>query len=156
MSNISTVKSALDAEIQHARQGLAFYVARIEALENLIGQLDRLDAGPVVKLRAKGKRAGTRRANGAVKPPQGAKTSGRSAGLPKTGGAFWQSLLSTTPMSNQELLDAAIATLKVHPTPADLKKLKQRLANAVTLMTKDGSMQSDGTGRARRFSKTTA
>lgn len=163
MSNLRTVKAALDAEIQHANEGIAFYAARIASLEQMIEQLDHLATGngakPPTKTAGK-KRTGGRGANAArgaavpaeklKKSPGGA--SGRKSALPKTGGAFWQSLLSSTPMSNQELLTAAIAALHIRPAAADLKKLKQRLANAVTSMAKDGTMRSEGRGRARRFS----
>ena len=57
---------------------------------------------------------------------------------------------------NVELLDAAIKALNIQPGPDNLKKMKQRLANAITLMTKDGSMKSDGSGRARRFTAGTS
>ena len=56
-------------------------------------------------------------------------------------------------MSNLDILKAATTTLKIRPNPEALKKLKQRLANALTIMTKDGSVKSEGTGRARRFSR---
>lgn len=164
MSNINTVKSALNAEIKHAQQGITFYATRIAALEKLIEQLDRLDnaAGANPALEARAKRPYARRVDPAAgassmkaekpqKAPKESKSS-RGAPLPKTGNTFWQSLLSDTPMSNQELLSAAIASLQIRPTTQDLKKLKQRLANAITIMTKDGSMHSEGTGRARRFS----
>lgn len=164
MSNITTVKSALHAEIRHAKQGMAFYEMRIAAMEKMIEQLDQLDSTPGAKqsTTAMGKRAYTRRTAGTasdadVKPVASGKgrkktKAGRGVSLPQTSGAFWQSLLSATPLSNQELLSAAVAKLSIQPTPSDLKKLKQRLANAVTIMTKNGSMRSQGTGRARRFS----
>ncbi len=163
MSNLNTVKSALDAEIQHANEGIAFYAARIAALEQIIGELDRLGGakGGPPSTRKAGKPSGakrgivaasaTTRSTKAKKPRQAAKAS-RASTLPKTGGEFWQSLLSNTPMSNQDLLQAAIARLQIQPAGADLKKLKQRLANAVTNMTKDGTMRSEGSGRERRFS----
>ena len=168
MSNISTVKTALDAEIQHAKQGLAFYTALITVLEQMIEQLDGLntDAGAPPASNQAGKRAYSRRASlkkgddavPVTKPKKSAKAAkaARASSLPKTGGSFWQALLTSTPMSNQELLNAAIAALGMRPTPEHLKKLRQRLANAVTIMTKDGSMRSEGSGRARRFTSAAA
>ena len=165
MSNISTVTSALEAEIQHAKQGIAFYAARIAVIENIIVQLDDLRAdasAPAITSTGKrGKARGARLAADSdvarhVKPVKAAKNSKsvRVLVLPKTGNAFWQSLLSNTPVSNRELLDAAIVSLQIRPTTNDLVKLKQRLANAITNMTKDGSMHSAGSGRERRFTST--
>ena len=162
MSNISTVKSALEAEIQYAKQGIAFYAARIVAIEHIIIQLDELraDAGaPSITATAKRGKAHSASLPTAsdvarsIKPSKAAKgaKSARASVLPKTGNAFWQSLLSITPMSNRELLDAAITSLQIRPTTNDLQKLKQRLANAITNMTKDGAMHSAGSGRERRF-----
>ena len=161
MSNMNSVKSALDAEIKHAKEGLVFYSTRIATLEKMIQQLDELDgargAGAIGK--NGGKRKYTRAAKGAADigvNEEGSDTVGgtgsRAASkLPATTSAFWISLLSETPISNKDIIKAAIATLKIRPNPTDLKKLKQRLANAITIMTKDGTMQSEGTGRARRF-----
>ena len=42
MSNMTSVKSALDAEIKHAKEGIAFYSMRIATLEKMIAQLDQL------------------------------------------------------------------------------------------------------------------
>ncbi len=162
MSNMTSVKSALDAEIKHAKEGIAFYSTRIATLEKMIQQLDQLDGAREGGATGKtgGKRKYTRSAKGGADmstTDDGADTSaGVSSGryaskLPATTAAFWTSLLSETPISNKDIIKAAIAALKIRPSPADLKKLKQRLANAITIMTKDGTMMSEGTGRARRF-----
>lgn len=164
MSNIASAKSALDAEIKHAQQGLAFYAKRIATLEGMIETLVQLHSAPVTattpKASAKGKgkvklvttvapEAGTDVVVG--KKVRAAKKGATSAKLPATKTEFWKSLLSETPVSNVDLLASAIAALDISPSPADLQKLKQRLANAITGMTKDGSMLAEGTGRARRF-----
>ena len=159
MSNMTSVKSALDAEIKHAKEGIAFYSMRIATLEKMIAQLDQLDnsheAGKAGRsIKPAGKRKYTRSAESLAKSVAAVTTSAKSGGgkLPATTAKFWQSLLSQTPISNKEIIKGAIAALKIKPSAADMKKLKQRLANAITIMTKDGSMQSEGTGRARRFS----
>lgn len=163
MSNMTSVKSALDAEIRHAKEGIAFYSTRIATLEKMIAQLDQLDgasdSGSTAK--AGGKRKYTKslktgRKNAAAETVEtesgtNAATGKGNARLPATTARFWTGLLSETPVSNKEIIKAAITELKIRPNPAELKKLKQRLANAITTMTKDGSMQSEGTGRARRF-----
>ena len=162
MSNMTSVKSALDAEIKHAKEGIAFYSTRIATLEKMIQQLDQLDGARDAGAGGKvgGKRTYKRSAkagSGGALVEDGADTSLAGSGaraatkLPATTAAFWASLLSETPISNKDIIKAAIASLKIRPNPADLKKLKQRLANAITIMTKDGSMMSEGTGRARRF-----
>lgn len=175
MSNMTSVKSALDAEIKHAKEGISFYSMRIATLEKMISQLDQLDGshGQAPDASPTGKRAYTRKnktrqeeatdgsakANSAINASNAnannAGNSGNTRGsgkLPATTARFWQSLLSDTPISNKEIIKAAIAALKIKPNPTDLKKLKQRLANAITIMTKDGSMLSEGSGRERRFS----
>jgi hypothetical protein len=160
MSNMTSVKSALEAEIRHAREGIVFYSSRIEALDKMLKQLDQLDGAPgkpaELSKAVGGKRRYTRKVDALL--AQGTTESVGKSGsaaktkLPATTAKFWLGLLSETPISNQEIIKSAIAALKIKPNPAELKKLKQRLANAITLMTKDGSMISDGTGRARRFS----
>jgi hypothetical protein len=156
MSNMTSVKSALDAEIKHAKEGIAFYSMRIATLEKMIAQLDQLDGGrgKTENQSGLGKRAYTRKIKGSSEPMLDddiAAISGKAGKLPATTARFWLSLLSETPISNKEIIKSAITALKIKPNPADLKKLKQRLANAITMMTKDGSMQSEGTGRERRF-----
>ena len=161
MSNMTSLKSALDVEIKHAKEGIAFYSTRIATLEKMIQQLDQLDDATATGTDGKGagKRKYTRSAkarevtaatnDGAASATDGGARA--KSKLPATTAAFWTSLLSETPISNKDIIKAAVAALKIRPTPADMKKLKQRLANAITIMTKDGSMMSDGTGRARRF-----
>ncbi|MBC7514540.1 MAG: hypothetical protein H7234_08910 [Herminiimonas sp.] len=161
MSNMTSVKSALDAEIKHAKEGITFYSTRIATLEKMIQQLDQLDGSHAAgAIGGGGKRKYTRSANkgsDSASTDDGGNASSAAAGgrniskLPATTAAFWTSLLSETPISNKDIIKAAIAALKIRPNAADLKKLKQRLANAITIMTKDGSMTSEGTGRARRF-----
>lgn len=160
MSNMTSVKSALEAEIRHAREGIVFYSSRIEALDKMLKQLDQLDGAPgkpaELSKAVGGKRGYTRKVDAllaqATTDSVGKSNSAAKTKLPATTAKFWLGLLSETPVSNQEIIKNAIAALKIKPNPAELKKLKQRLANAITLMTKDGSMISAGTGRARRFS----
>ena len=155
MSNMTSVKSALDAEIKHAKEGIAFYSTRIATLEKMIHELEQLDgrAGNPVKGIGAAKRKYTRSGKAAMSDDASAdaEATGGKTKLPATTARFWQSLLSETPISNQDIIKSAIGTLKIKPNAVELKKLKQRLANAITIMTRDGSMQSDGTGRARRF-----
>lgn len=154
MSNITAARAALVAELQHARQGMQFYATRIQTFEKLLTQLEGVDTsnGAVASGNGGGKRAYQRSAP-AVGKQSAARAGAGNASLPATRGDFWKNLLTEVPMSNQDILTAAIATLKIRPNPEALKKLKQRLANALTMMTRDGSIKSDGSGRARRFSR---
>lgn len=160
MSNMINVKSALTAEIKHAKEGIAFYSTRIAALEKMLQQIDRIDGSPgavasldiltdkkpvrVAKDASDNSDAGN--AGSGSNPAKG-----NEAKLPPTTAKFWQSLLSETPISNKDIIKGALAALKIRPGPIELKKLNQRLANAITIMTKDGTMLSEGTGRERRF-----
>ena len=160
MSNITAARAALVAELQHAKQGLQFYATRIETFEKLLEQLEGVDAGSASPISGgqRGKRAykrsGAATANAADAAASDDKQAGSGkASLPATRGDFWKNLLTDVPMSNKDILKAATTTLKIRPNPEALKKLKQRLANALTLMTKAGSIKSDGSGRERRFSR---
>lgn len=60
-SNLVSAKHAIEAELSHARQGFAYYAARVEALESALHQLESVDggagesaAGPVANRRTKG------------------------------------------------------------------------------------------------------
>ena len=154
MSNITAARAALVAELQHAKQGMQFYATRIETFEKLLAQLEGVDTESTVPATAagRGKRAYKRSSAATAAAGDAVVGSGKTP-LPATRGDFWKNLLSEVPMSNKDILKAATATLKIRPNPDALKKLKQRLANALTSMTKDGSIKSDGSGRERRFSR---
>lgn len=154
MSNISTARAAMIAELQHAKKGMAFYAARIVTVEKLLAQLEGVDAQsvPAEATAHPGPRKSMRAASAIQVQDDPAAETGK-ASLPATRGDFWKNLVTEAPMSNKDILKAATVTLKIRPNPDAVKKLKQRLANALTMMTKDGSIKSDGTGRARRFSR---
>ena len=171
MSDFQAIRTALLNEIQTAREGVAFYTNRIIELEKisenlgaLSSQLSQADsarhkATPTAptKVRqtagkkrgrpAKQKDAAPVSSDGVSKPVK--KSAKR---LPATGTGFWTGLMSSTPMSNQEILAAGVSALGIKPSSADLTKLKQCLANFVTSATRAGSIVSEGSGRARRFS----
>lgn len=150
MSNMTSARNAIAADLQHARNGIAFYANRIKVLEDIKRQLDQIKdrPGPTARIDA-----GTASGRGFSAIVSDDKSSRLKTGkLPATKAVFWLSLLSETPISNKDILAAAIAALKLRPDPVALQKLKQRLANAINLLTKDGSMQSAGVGRTRRFS----
>jgi len=45
MSNLESAKIAIEAELAHARQGLAHYHSRIDALDKTLAQLADIDGG---------------------------------------------------------------------------------------------------------------
>ena len=163
MSNITAARAALVAELQHAQHGMQFYTTRIETFEKLLAQLAGVDAAVISPASGPGQSKRAYKRAGAASVTRDITTDSMvitapggtgKADLPATRGDFWKNLLSEVPMSNQDILKAATTALKIRPNPEALKKLKQRLANALTMMTKDGSIKSDGSGRARRFSRT--
>lgn len=135
----------------------------LKKLQVQLGQLDFIGMpAPAEKKRgakvatpksAKGAKAAAAIATGATTDTTTAalKKSKTASKLPATNTAFWVGLLSETPVSNQDILAAATTALKIRTSPADLQKLKQRLANFITIAIKDGTVQSEGAGRARRF-----
>lgn len=75
-SNLKSARQAIEAELAHARQGAAFYTARVEALETALQQLESVEGDSTARGansqaaggRKKGAAAGAhrgRRANGA-------------------------------------------------------------------------------------------
>lgn len=161
MSNIESARAAIEAELSHAKNGLQYYHTRIEALENMLGQLagfqngaavpaSRVKRGPKAPLKAgatvtravreKGvRRKGERKVN--------------SSGLPFTGGDFWESLVLEEPRSFPEILEAAVGTLDFAPTKPQVQKLSGRMIFAINALVKTGKIRDSGSGRARRFFK---
>ena len=170
MADFQAIRTALNDEINTAREGVAYYTNRIVELEKIRNNLDALN-GEVdhshsernldtvtTKIRAprgpnKHGRPAKQKTGIAAEAAVPVKQSKKSVkSLPATGTAFWSGLLSSAPMSNKEILTAAVSALGIKPSTADQTKLKQRLANFVTTATREGSVVSEGTGRARRFS----
>lgn len=169
MSDFQAIRTAILNEIQTAREGVAFYTNRIIELEKinenlgaLSDQLSQADSARQQAASAASTKARKTAGKKLGRPAQSkdpvvtevAKKAGKKSGenLPATGTAFWTGLMSSTPASNQEILAAGVSALGIKPSSADLIKLKQRLANFLTTATRDGSIVSEGSGRARRFS----
>jgi hypothetical protein len=176
-SNLESAKAAIEAEIAHAKQGLAHFVARIEALEKTVAHLVTVDGGvldtkpftakPVAKSKADAapklakstkatKSAKPTSAEVVAKPVKPAKPATKAKGgnqLPFTGGDYWTGLVTVEPKSASEILDAAIAKLGFKPTKEHKKKLAGRMTFALNALVKAGKIKDSGTGRARRFFK---
>lgn len=150
MSNLGSAKSAIKAELQHAREGVAYYQSLVVALEEALGRLDSV--GPEA-VKAPGRKAV------AEKPMRGkrgrkarAEVAGEQEGnLPGTRKDFWVDLVDTQPKSAVEVVNAAVQKLDFTPTKEQVKKLSQRATYALNTMVKSGEIQDSGNGRARRF-----
>ena len=168
MSNLESAKAALDAELSQARQGVAYYQSRIEALTAALAQLDTLLGGTgkmAAKPGPKGKRgrkpgkAATKAAAGKRGPKKapaakaGKRASASGDNLPFTGGDFWPNLVTSEPQSGADILHAAIANLGFTPTKQQVTKLTNRLTFALHALVKSGKIQDSGSGRERRFFK---
>ncbi|GIZ50086.1 hypothetical protein [Noviherbaspirillum aridicola] len=154
MSNLQSAKDALRAELEHAREGLAYYQSRVEALQQTLSSLNSLegkggqDAAP-----ARGRRRKEAAANGAARPAKAGRAKKSQSDLPATGKEFWAGLVTSEPQSSREILNAAVKALGITPAGDDLKKLAQRQANALHMLVKAGAISDSGTGRDRRYLK---
>jgi hypothetical protein len=155
MSNIKSARQAIQAELDHARQGAAFYQSRVDALEEALKKIHDIesDALPNGKGLKNGAHAETPRkqAKPGRKPRMQAPQSEEK--LPSTGKGFWPDLITEHPQSAPEILTAAIRSLGISPSKEQTKKLAQRQASALSLLTKSGEIESSGSGRERRFFK---
>jgi hypothetical protein len=154
MSNLESAKAAIQAELSHAKQGLAYYHSRIDSLEKMLTQLasvsgSKQDMSAVVK----GKR-GRKPLTG--KPGKQKRVGKESSGgheLPFTGAEFWPNLVHEQPRSASEILKAAISTLGFTPTKLQVQKLAGRMTFALNALVKANKIQDSGKGRERRFFK---
>lgn len=160
MSNLQTATLAIEAEIVHAKNGLAYYDARVKALEQALAELRNVkessDGSPA---RAKLPKtlgptpiaAGvTRLKKTAKKKMRAEKESGE---LPSTGGDFWPNLLTEQGKHSSEVLKSAIDQLGFTPTKTQIKKLTQRMTFALNALVKAKKIQDSGSGRERLFFK---
>lgn len=153
MSNIKSAREAIQAELDHAREGAAFYQSRVEALEEALAKIYHLEAGSVPNGKptpAAGAAAKGKRGRPAKKVEAGTVNDEK---LPSTGKNFWPDLITPHPQSAPEILTAAIRSLGLSPSKEQTKKLAQRQASALSLLTKSGAISSSGSGRERRFFK---
>ena len=160
MSNLQTATLAIEAQIVHAKNGLAYYDARVQAVEQALAELrsvkESSEASPArVKLPktpgAAATTAGaTRLKKTAKKKMRAEKESGE---LPSTGGDFWPNLLTEQGKHSSEVLKAAIDQLGFAPTKTQVKKLTQRMTFALNALVKAKKIQDSGSGRERLFLK---
>jgi len=159
MQHLDSAKAAIEAELNHTRQGLAFYYARIESLENALAQLADITSTSADVPSAKGgKRAAKivveNKVGKTVKAAKKAKTGKEDSNgqkLPFTGGDFWINLVTSEPKSASEILSEATSSLGFTPTKLQAQKLAGRMAFAINALVKTKSIQDSGKGRERRF-----
>ena len=180
MSNIETARAALQAELDHAKTGHAFYAERIASLEQALAQIAGLGgisgggkvAAPANKAK-RGRKPNTEKlssaglgvdSDSASKPAKAAKgvKSGKrgrprkAAGgneLPFTGGDYWTNLVTDAPQSASDILASAISKLGFSPDKAQRQKLQSRMVFALNALAKDKKIADSGKGRERRFFK---
>lgn len=172
-SNLQSARQAIKAELSYAKQGAAYYEARVEALETALHQLDNVEgdapaSSSTARAGTEGRKANggarlrrARAANGAVAQHAGEAKRGRKRAaskqvndVPATGGDFWLRLVSEQPRSAVDIANAAIETLGIAPDQKDqIQKLKQRVSPALAGLVSAHKIKDSGAGRARRFYK---
>jgi len=179
-SNLKSARQAIEAELTHARQGAAYYSARVEALEAALEQLESVEAEGDTSSRATKRaangakqaepRRGRKRRSASGGTPRGAaagtarqqnsqkqrtaRASRGTSSLPTTGGDFWLKLVSDEPRSAVDISNAAIEALGIRPDQKDeIQKLKQRVSPALAGLLSAQKIQDTGAGRERRFFK---
>lgn len=172
-SNLQSARQAIKAELSYAKQGAAYYEARVEALETALHQLDNVEGdapanSSTARAGTEGRKANggarlrrARAANGAAGQHAGEAKRGRKRAaskqandVPATGGDFWLRLVSEQPRSAVDIANAAIETLGIEPDQKDqIQKLKQRVSPALAGLVSAHKIKDSGAGRARRFYK---
>ena len=157
MSSLKFARDVIRAELQHAKQGLAYYEQRVQQLESALQQVDSLN-GPGKTRTAPNttekKGRARKQGKGKLQVKASQSSSGRDgSALPKTGGEFWMRLVSKKPKSAVDIANAAAAALKLDPeNDQDLiRVLKSRVAPALQNLVNAKRVQDQGTGRERRF-----
>jgi len=154
MSNLRTAQLAIEAEIAHARQGLAYYAERVNSLEQALAGI--VNAETSVGKRAPVETAKSRAKNAKRKekaPGRRARETAAAqvAELPATGGDYWLNLVGSEPKSGSTILADAVHGLGFTPTRAQVGKLRNRMTFALKAMVNGGQIQDSGAGRERRF-----
>lgn len=174
MTNLTSAKESIQAELTHAKEGLGYYTSRVATLEKALAQLaaigaeavdptvtanvkrgpKALAAKPVKPAKATKIAFGAKATEKPAKPAKKAKVAKDGAKeLPFTGKDYWPNLVTDQPKSATEILEAAIAGLGFTPTKAQIQKLAGRQTFALNTLVKVKTIQDSGKGRERRFFK---
>lgn len=157
MSNLKFARDVIRAELQHAKQGLAYYEERVQQLESALQQVDSLNGPGKTKTAPKTTEKNARAETYSGVRPKGKashSSSGRnSSALPKTGGDFWMRHVSKKPKSAVDIANTAAAALKLDPEKDQdlVRVLKSRVAPALQNLVNTKRVQDQGIGRERRF-----
>lgn len=179
-NHLETARTAIIADLDYARQGLAYYQSRTANLESALTDLKRVaamvdTAGRAVK-RSPGQALATPGTSGAQVEVSGKKVrrSRKSGGqaeaattassdmagqapaevevkLPKTGTEFWLDLISAEPVSAAEVAAAAAQKLHLGSDDSRFRKLRNRTGPMLMTMLKANLIQDEGQGRERRY-----
>jgi hypothetical protein len=169
-SNLQTATEAIEAEIAHAKTGLAHYAARVAVLEQTLAELRNVDQttdASVKPAKSEKNLKATPKApkkqpklKGAKRAKQSKRTDAKLAGatrqegdLPSTGGDYWENLITDQPQHSSAVLKSAVDQLGFAPTQEQVKKLAQRMTFALNTLAKTNKIQDSGSGRERVFFK---
>lgn len=157
MSSLKFARDVIRAELQNAKQGLAFYAERVQQLEIALQQIESFNGRgkTITAPRATENNARTKKRGNGKTQVQRSYSASRSNGfaLPKTGGDFWMRHVSKKPRSAVDIANAAAAALKLDPEKDTnlVRVLKSRVAPALQNLVNANRVHDQGTGRERRF-----
>jgi hypothetical protein len=134
--NMEQAKTALQAELAHAVLGIEYWSAKANNLREMIAKIDNIEREPIATS------VDDAQANGAV-----------NERLPSTGRDFWVKQFTAVQQSSAQILDASIQSLGLTPTKDTKKRFANRLATAIQVLTKDGTVIAHGEGKRRTFTK---
>jgi hypothetical protein len=160
-TNLQSARQAIKAELTHAKEGVAYYTARVQALESALQQLESVEGVGSASSKAEKPRKNAKPGKGAeVKRGRQARVTNGEAkrasanDLPSTGGEFWLKLIGSQPQSAVDISNAAIAVLGLKPDQKKaIQRLKQRVAPALAGLVSAHKIKDSGAGRERRFFK---
>lgn len=153
MSNLRTAKLAIEAEIAHARKGVAYYTERVSSLEQALARVASAEEVSIEPSEMGKKTRASKKTK--VSTPRGAGkfNAEQVADLPSTGGDYWKNLVTDQPKAGQEILSDAVHQLGFTPTRTQVGKLRNRMTFALKALVASGAIQDSGSGRERRFFK---
>ncbi|MDB5729710.1 MAG: hypothetical protein JWQ00_2915 [Noviherbaspirillum sp.] len=149
--NIKLAREAVAAELIMAKQGMAYYLSRVEALERALEQLETVGNGQTGSQQqesAKGRKRASAKTESRSKAGQGTR---EARVFPTTGGDFWLELVTDQPQSAVDIANAAAAALGFARDKAQVQILKQRVSPALNALVDAQKITDSGSGRERRF-----
>lgn len=149
MTGHQSQRAMLKAEKRALAKQIKELTKRLTGVERMLAKLESAPAPTASRDR--------QAANGGKQAKRPAKrTVPQAAGLPKTGGEFWISMMGKRPRSFTDLVaraEAAIAkTMKKGLTEDDKRKLNLRARVAIKTLADTDAINSVGSGRDRRYS----